>query len=128
MHWRAEPDDVAVEIDECTFALSPLGVLGAVHLSASGSPLGGELIRVVNVQVRGTSRPLMAGRKRSEVELDAVAGRKPVDACIVRACTKPQSLVVLESDADVAYTEYRRHPLEHAVTIVTPTTQRFAMT
>src|SRR5580765_2080197 len=46
-HRRAEPDDIAVEIDERTFVLSPLGVLRAVHLGASGTPLLCETVGVV---------------------------------------------------------------------------------
>src|SRR3954465_12060922 len=82
---RAEPDDVAVEIDESALVLSPLRVLGPMHFGPRGAPLGCELAGVVHEDIRGRSRPLLAGGHATEVELEAVSHRETVRRAVVPA-------------------------------------------
>ena len=64
---RTKTDDVAVRVNEGAFVLPPLRVLWRVHLDARRTPLGRQLVCIVNEQVR-SARPAIVFRNDTEVD------------------------------------------------------------
>jgi ketosteroid isomerase-like protein len=115
LHRRAEPDHVAVGIDEDALVLAPLGVLREPDVAAGREPGLGQRVGVRDEQVgRGPPvGPLIEVRLHAEVDLGALEGDIAVPAAVPVADAEPEPAVIGKGSDQVTDGEDRRYSRTH---------------
>ena len=109
---RTEPKDVAVEVDENTFVLSPLSVFRGTDICSDRSPRLCQLIGVVDPEVRRTRPSPRIGGHQPQMDLNTVTGDEAVATFVVLSRCEAKTSVVFKGEAHVADGKNRRDPLE----------------
>jgi hypothetical protein len=110
LDWGAEADDIAVGIDHDAFMLPPLGVLRTPHVHAGRRPDTGQLIGIVDEQIRGRRGGRSIDGSDAQVDLAAIKSRETVAAAFVGTGHETKSGIVCQGDPELADREYRGDP------------------
>ena len=122
VHRRAEPDHVAVGIDERALMLTPFGVLREPHIGSGLKPGPGQRVGVLDKQVR--RRPAVRSRievrLHAEMNLRAIEGDEAVSAAVPLAGTETKPAVVGKGSGQVTNREDGRYSRTHDCNLSRP--------